>query len=346
MSALLDALGYVGDALGKPGRAVRGVLGGRLDEGLAAVPFSDSLGLTDESRKVSGTDLIGANPDSTLGQIAGMGVEMATDPLNLISGAGLLRMSGAGAAAAAAARNSKLGLVAADLAGVGKAAYGGVGRGGVADLLSNRRAFTTAVPSEAAADGWKILPRLDSAERAQDVAKTIHQMRPTEAEHAAGLVSYGGYSPPARTAVVNPGLTPSVAAETLRHESMHGMIGSRATGNGQPLSPMLEAIAASRSASTPAIRGIGQIGEEAAARYAGGGLASVREFLGRPAPLYSQQVSKDSPLLGRLLDSGKLKYLADPRAAAIEAGKLGAVTGVGAGGLYGLDQLLPRATSE
>ena len=36
MSGLLDALGYVGDVLNKPGRAVRGLLSGNLNEGLAA----------------------------------------------------------------------------------------------------------------------------------------------------------------------------------------------------------------------------------------------------------------------------------------------------------------------
>ena len=92
MSALLDALGYVGDSLAKPGRAVRGVLAGRMDEGLAALPFSDSLGITDPTRAVSGRDLLGqagmATGNSWLDGLAGFGAEVATDPLTFL-GAGL-----------------------------------------------------------------------------------------------------------------------------------------------------------------------------------------------------------------------------------------------------------------
>ena len=47
MSFLLDALSYFGEAADKPGRAIRGVLGGRPHEALAAIPFSDTLGWTD-----------------------------------------------------------------------------------------------------------------------------------------------------------------------------------------------------------------------------------------------------------------------------------------------------------
>lgn len=75
----------------KPGRAVRGVLGGRANEGFAFLPFSDTIGLTDESNKVSGTDLLHQagvdSGDGLGGMLAGMGVEMATDPLSYAGGA-------------------------------------------------------------------------------------------------------------------------------------------------------------------------------------------------------------------------------------------------------------------
>lgn len=97
MSALLDALEYAGNALAKPGRAVRGAIAGRPDEMLSFVPFSDSLGITDPSRAVWGRDLvrgwgIGSETGNTL---AGMGVDLFTDPLLYIGG-GLARgaMSG------------------------------------------------------------------------------------------------------------------------------------------------------------------------------------------------------------------------------------------------------------
>ena len=105
MSALLDALGYVGDSLAKPGRAVRGVLAGRMDEGLAALPFSDSLGITDPTRAVSGRDLLGqagmATGNSWLDGLAGFGAEVATDPLTFL-GAGLGTALGRAAGRAAA----------------------------------------------------------------------------------------------------------------------------------------------------------------------------------------------------------------------------------------------------
>lgn len=117
-SALLDALGYVGASLDKPGRAVRGLLGGRPEEALAAIPFSDAMGLTDEKNRVSGADLLrqmGADVGDGLGgTLAGMGVEMATDPLTFAGGAlgGLL---GRRAGAAAMARGPQYETTADDL---------------------------------------------------------------------------------------------------------------------------------------------------------------------------------------------------------------------------------------
>ena len=103
MGALLDALGWAGEALDKPGRAVRGALGG---QGLGAlknlIPFSDTAGITDPSQSISGRDLlqqwgaVGANsPDDGIGwdDVAGFGTEMLLDPTNLI-GLGTLKHLG------------------------------------------------------------------------------------------------------------------------------------------------------------------------------------------------------------------------------------------------------------
>lgn len=91
LDALLSALGYAGDSLAKPGRAIRGLLGGRPDELAAAIPFSDSLGLTDPLRSMSGHDLLqhlGMDPgDGMGGTLAGIGVDVATDPLTYAGGA-------------------------------------------------------------------------------------------------------------------------------------------------------------------------------------------------------------------------------------------------------------------
>jgi hypothetical protein len=88
MSSILDALEYAGSVLDKPGRAVRGLLAGRPGEGLAALPLSDTLGLTDPSQRVSGRDLLSqyglGSGDDTLDSILGFGAEIATDPTNLL----------------------------------------------------------------------------------------------------------------------------------------------------------------------------------------------------------------------------------------------------------------------
>lgn len=101
LDSLLNALGYVGSSLAKPGRAVRGLLGGRPEEILAGLPFSDSMGLTDEKNAVSGSDLLkqlGIDPGEGLGgDVAGFAADVATDPLTYLGGAALrggMRMLG------------------------------------------------------------------------------------------------------------------------------------------------------------------------------------------------------------------------------------------------------------
>lgn len=106
MNSILDALGYVGDVLNKPGRAVRGLLAGKPEEAAAVLPFSDSLGITDEANQTTGKDLLrhlGMDPgDGVMGDLAGFGTELATDPLSFLGagiGAGIGRKAGAAAMA-------------------------------------------------------------------------------------------------------------------------------------------------------------------------------------------------------------------------------------------------------
>lgn len=83
-------LDYLLSAIGKPGRAVRGLLGGNFQEGLAALPFSDSLGITDPGQEVTSNDLVrqlAIDPDSNEGTVASLGVGIATDPLTYMGGA-------------------------------------------------------------------------------------------------------------------------------------------------------------------------------------------------------------------------------------------------------------------
>lgn len=91
---VMSGLGFVGGTLNKPGRIVRGLLGGRPHELLNAIPFSDTLGITDPNDEVTGRKLLedvgiidkkptGGGID--LGDLLGFGTEVATDPLSYLT---------------------------------------------------------------------------------------------------------------------------------------------------------------------------------------------------------------------------------------------------------------------
>lgn len=99
MSSTLGAIGQVGDAVDKVtgGRALRGVLAGKPRELASVVPFSDSMGLTDEHDKTSGRDLTDAygitgKGDSSLGaNAAGFLADNVLSPGNIIGGVSAFR---------------------------------------------------------------------------------------------------------------------------------------------------------------------------------------------------------------------------------------------------------------
>ena len=86
-AAGLGGLGFIGGILNKPGRIIRGALGGHFDELGNLIPFSDALGITDPSREVRGQDLLGAKDASFFSPegLAGFGVDVLTDPLTYLS---------------------------------------------------------------------------------------------------------------------------------------------------------------------------------------------------------------------------------------------------------------------
>jgi hypothetical protein len=116
MSALLEALGYIGSSLDKPGAAVRGLLAGQPEQLLNLVPFSDAMGLTDETQRVSGSDLLGRMgwTDPGLGRdLTGLLVDTITNPLTYVGGTAVGKalpklIGGASAEEAAAARLSNM----------------------------------------------------------------------------------------------------------------------------------------------------------------------------------------------------------------------------------------------
>lgn len=99
-SGALHGLGWIGSSLSKAfgGRAIRGALGGRPEELLSIIPFSDTLGITDPTNEVHGSDLLGgdANTDFFSPEgLAGFGVDILTDPATyLTAGAGALTKTG------------------------------------------------------------------------------------------------------------------------------------------------------------------------------------------------------------------------------------------------------------
>jgi hypothetical protein len=145
-NAIMDALGYVGDSLDKPGRAVRGVLAGKGREALAAVPFSDSLGITDAKDRTSGRDLTDAygltrSGSRSFGSHAlGFGAEMLTDPLNLVAGYGAFRAAPTLAKGLTSAGKAVSGLDLLD-------AFHGAGKG-ARNLLRSEEGSLHAFPSE------------------------------------------------------------------------------------------------------------------------------------------------------------------------------------------------------
>jgi hypothetical protein len=90
---MLSGLQWTAESLDKPGRAIRGLLDGRPSELLNLIPFSDTMGLTDPTQSTSGRDLLehygmlAPNQEGfDTGDLAGFGVELATDPLTFVGG--------------------------------------------------------------------------------------------------------------------------------------------------------------------------------------------------------------------------------------------------------------------
>lgn len=123
-SNILGGAAYVGSILDKPGRAVRGLLGGNLRESLAFLPFSDTLGITKPEQQISGRKILEGygllsqnQPGLDFGDVLGFGTELSVDPLTYL-GIGALSKSGQAA--------SKAGSLAPTLAGRIKAGQAGL----------------------------------------------------------------------------------------------------------------------------------------------------------------------------------------------------------------------------
>lgn len=113
LRSALGGVQYVGEALDKPGAALRGLLAtGDPAQLLHAVPFSGALGLAPK-KKISGRELLRKGgivrrnrPGLDWGDVAGFGAEVALDPLWLVAGLPLVKGAAKGGATAAKAAQS------------------------------------------------------------------------------------------------------------------------------------------------------------------------------------------------------------------------------------------------
>ena len=102
MGILLDILSGIGNTLDVPGSMVRDALGGEN-------PFDQLMAPWRSDNRLSGRDLarrwgMASNQDTWGNLAGGIGLELATDPMNLLAGAGLLRRAFQGAKIAKATR--------------------------------------------------------------------------------------------------------------------------------------------------------------------------------------------------------------------------------------------------
>jgi hypothetical protein len=112
LESLVESAGQAGTALDKlvGGRAVRGAMAGRPRELLSAIPFSDTLGLTDPGEATWGRDVLDAwgvtrkGQASALGDLAGFGLDVAAGPGAVAGAATLGKGAAKGLGRAAAGR--------------------------------------------------------------------------------------------------------------------------------------------------------------------------------------------------------------------------------------------------
>jgi hypothetical protein len=311
LDALLSGADYLGSAIGKPGRAVRGLLSGNTNEGLAALPFSDSLGITDPSQAVSGSQLLGqyglSTGDSLADSALGFGAEMALDPTTYLGAgiAGKLLGRGAGAAATIAPEAESIMAKAASRAvpelAPGAGSMPTPGMKGLRDKIGL-----------VSAEG--LGPNFSTASR-DFFGAMSPQARHSAADNLATAVydaGYrGGYSPRMNmAAVLDAGGTGGWT--TRRHEVMHGLIDqARKAGDSSGLPSRLSKVAASlpspEGEGNPIMRALGLLADEAAAHAAEGRrpvdqLASLRHLFTDPnaVSVYGGQLNEISPLVAAL----------------------------------------------
>lgn len=300
MSILLDALGFVGDTLGRPGAAVRGALAGRPDQLLNLLPGSETMGLMDPSRKVSGRDLnrmygLAGGDDTWSNFAGGMATELLTDPTTILGGAALARK--------------------------GLSSLGGGSKGLTMNPGLRQARSKFAMAKEVGED---MMPRAviggldDEAKLGSLVAGQVMK----ESTPYAGI-----YFPGKNVGATVAGSGP----KTARHEIIHGLVdqvAQGASGEGLPLAVRAAGML-KRGAGDKGLRaGLGELADETVAyglqeRGLMNQLGGAANFLFGNNPLRSQyaaEFAKQSPFVGAA-------YRNLPNAARMGVGATGLVGG-------------------
>lgn len=275
MNALLDALGYIGSSLDKPGAAVRGALSGDMGQLANLIPFSDAMGITDPEQRVSGRDMlqswgaVGENQEGfDLGDVAGFGAEMLTNPLSYVP-----------------------------LGGMASRLFRGPPPSTTNALLGARRGFTMAK---------------DVGE--EGVGRLVGQSGRAGAAELAGELAANPGAQGAFVPSLNAGAVASnAAANTGRHEIIHGMLNQgMQTGNTQGMPLMMRGAVGLKNAAgtneTGFLRGIADLGEELTAQtLENRGLLNqamgAGRFLLQPGARHAQYadwLAQSSPLVSNL----------------------------------------------
>lgn len=160
----LGGLGYIGGSLDKAfgGRALRGLLGGKPQELLSLIPFSDKMGITNPDDIVNGRDLLGYSKDdnswgATLG---GLGLDIALDPATYLTFGAKTALGQAATKANALAK--------------APAAASNVARGGIKNALSQGLDLLKGVPSNFESDLAANMKGLSAASpQAQKLAQAV-----------------------------------------------------------------------------------------------------------------------------------------------------------------------------
>lgn len=176
-------LDYLADTLGKPRRALFGLLAGRPGELANLIPFSDAMGLTDPSQQTRGKDLVGSD-------IGGFALDLLGDPVNWMAGMGALKLG-------------------QKMAQFGKSMTAGTGLAESGQALANAASAERAATAALGSDMSSLAGRVNAlaGPDAQAMANWRELLAPgAKAAQPPSAATFGGMAAQARGSLVEPGM--------------------------------------------------------------------------------------------------------------------------------------------